>query len=167
MKTFYNKNLRFLKMSFTSKMFYNVVPIIKKRWFNSKRCSVISNHFKPRLICNRHVIFQLQNSTGSCHVTSTSKKIPENHQKSQKPPKNTRILSNKVNLNVKNGQKWPHIDQKRQRLRNFLDFCPKTLRIRHFKINPYWQMLGTKSKTREPGIPGPKPIGLRTKVSTV
>ena len=25
--------------------------------------SVISNHFKPRLISNRHVIFQLQNST--------------------------------------------------------------------------------------------------------
>ena len=40
--------------------------------------SVISNHFKPRLISNRHVIFQLQNSTWSSprdHVTSTSKKF--------------------------------------------------------------------------------------------
>ena len=97
--------------------------------------SVISNHFKPRLISNRHVIFQLQNSTWSSprdHVTSSFKKIPENHQSSQKTIQKYSYIIEQSQFKC---QKWSKMTKNRPKtpkVTQFIGFMPEIAQNKTF-----------------------------------
>ena len=96
--------------------------------------SVISNHFKPRLISNRHVIFQLQNSTWSSprdHVTSSFKKF----QKIIKAAKTIQKYSYIIEQSQFKCQKWSKMTKNRPKtpkVTQFIGFMPEIAQNKTF-----------------------------------
>ena len=96
--------------------------------------SVISNHFKPRLISNRHVIFQLQNSTWSSprdHVTSSFKKF----QKIIKAAKTIQKYSYIIEQSQFKCQKWSKMTKyrpKTPKVTQFIGFMPEIAQNKTF-----------------------------------